>query len=371
MRAKGTIAHHTVRWIGTTGRSGIMNFLLFVLLPFSLYGQSGLDVRLERPSRIVSEGGYTTYLIEAENRSTVPINLQVIRTVNRYPDDSWEISVCSPDLCYEAEVDTLDPYVIEPGEISGAQVHVLAGDTGSADVVISLDPQDGTEPVLVALHTEVGVLPAPSLFVRVDSTASTGGRGDTVEFGLFLLNTSGDSLRPRLVRLERDYPDGTWSDFLCRFDQCIPPDQNVVTASLQKNQGVVFSVKMIGGMKEGETGEVEVMIDPGDGTEPTFHRFSLTVDPLLSVAAENKSREFHPIPNPTVGGVRIECGGECDVSRLRIGLFDQGGRELTDRVEILRTSDAIFLSLSNLPRGTYHCTIDADGSRWNRTIVRY
>ncbi|MGE3801772.1 MAG: T9SS type A sorting domain-containing protein [Candidatus Kapaibacterium sp.] len=345
--------------------------LLFGYLPG--LGQSSLVVKIERPSRILPERGYTTYIIVAENMSAQPINLQIIRTVNDYPDDAWLISVCSPDLCYEADVDTLDPYVIEPGEIGGAQVHILAGDTGSARVVLSFDSQDGAEPTLVELRAEIGEVPEPSLFVRLDSTTSNALGGDTVEFGIFLLNTSGDRLQPRVVRLERDYPNGTWSDFLCYFDQCSTPDQRELSADLKKGEGALFAIKMIAGMEVGESGEVEVMVDPGDGTEPTFHRFSVTVDRVLTVeeGETNEDEALRIFPNPTGGELSILCGRGGDCSALQVDLFDLMGRNLSNQIEINYGSDRVTLDLAQLPSGIYYCKVDGSGAEQRRTIIKY
>ena len=351
-----------------------VSFLLFLLLdPVSGSGQSGLDIRVERPSRVLPEKGYTTFIIKAENRSDVPINVQIIRTVNEYPDADWEVSVCSPDICYDAEVDTLDPYMIGPGETGGAQVHVLAGDTGEARVVISFDAQDGSEPTLVELRAEIGELPEPSLFVRVDSATSRAVGGDTVEFGLALLNTSGKSLQPRLVRLERDYPDGRWSDFFCLFDDCSGPEVENLTVDLDRSEGAVFSVKMIAGMQVGETGEVEVMIDPGDGTEPTFQRFAVTVDRVLSVADRREERRWLRIfPNPTSGEITIESAlvaGDYAVPEIR--LVDPSGRDWSDRIGMSLDQDGIRLNLSSLPTGFYHLMLRGKQGEIERNIIKY
>ncbi|MCB0711776.1 MAG: T9SS type A sorting domain-containing protein [Ignavibacteriae bacterium] len=371
MRSLST-TYHSIQLCKVKSTTFGVLFLCGVLFGYTPgLGQMNLDVKIERPSRILPKGGYTTYIIVAENRSAEPIDLQVIRTVNDYPDDTWLISVCSPDLCYEAEVDTLDPYVIEPGETGGAQVHILAGDTGSARVVLSFDSQNGTEPTLIELRAEIGEIPEPSLFVRIDSTTSNAVGGDTVEFGIFLLNTSGDSLHPRVVRLERDYPNETWGDFLCYFDQCSLPDQKELGADLKKGEGVLFAVKVIAGVEVGESGEVEVMVDPGDGTEPTFHRFAVTVDRVLSVQEVEAEKALRIYPNPTFGELQIECRRTHDATPLQIDFFDLMGRNLSNQVEFNYKSDRVLLNLTQLPSGTYHCTVRGRGIDVKRTIIKY
>lgn len=348
----------------------ILAFLSLPLLFVEGRGESSLEVTVERPSRIMRAGGYTTFIIEATNSSAQTIELQVIRIEYDRPDNSWEASVCSPEFCYDATVDTLDPYPLEAGATGGAQVHIYAGDTGAIGVTLLLDPQDGTEPVEVKLSAEIGTLPEPSLFIRVDSTASSAGDGDTVEFGLFILNTSGKELQPRLVRLETDYPDKVWSDLLCYFDQCREPEERSIEIDLADGVGAIFSVKMIAGEELGTTGEVEIMIDPGDSTEPSFHRFSLTVDHVSSVGENRRKSQLRMGPHPVHDYLRLshpllKAGNEVQVQIVNNAGQIQRGYETT-----IQDQGSLQIDFSSLLPGLYHCVIESGGEALKTSIIK-
>ncbi len=331
--------------------------------------QSSLEVSAERSSRLIPPGGYTTFDVGATNISDKPVSVQVIRQVNDQPDDLWKISVCSPVICYDETVDTLDPYMLLPEQRGGAQVHVFAGDSGTARIVLSLDPQDGTEPVIVELQAQVGVPPEPSFVFRVDSTESAAFEGDTVEFGLFVLNVSQDTLQMRLRRLETNFPDSSWGTTLCRFANCVEPDVNTYTVSLIPRQGTVFVVRIISGNVFGTTGEVEVEVDPGDGTEPSYHRFALTVNGVSGVAEQkNRSRTFRSqaIPNPTTDNTLISLPIHFAGKNTVVEIVDPTGAEPVQRQELpaLQSGDhsaAVMVSgLDALPSGTYYYRVESN-----------
>ena len=164
----------------------------------TLHAQSSLDLSVDRPVRIISADGYTTFVVDIHNTSAQPVLVKVVRMVNDLPDDGWKTSICSPHHCYDETVDTIEPYEVYPGQPSNTQVHFYTGDSGIGRVMLMVDPQDGTEPANIELTVEVGEIPEPSLSLREDSTVSHMGAGDTAFFPFAIVNRT-DSTLPVLV----------------------------------------------------------------------------------------------------------------------------------------------------------------------------
>lgn len=335
--------------------------VMFAVHPSSLHAQSSLEVNVDRPSRIVLAEGYTTFTINAINRSAETVNVKVIRTLNDRPDDTWEISVCSPTVCYDETVDTLDPYPLGPGEPGGAQVHVLAGKTGLARVTISLDPQDGTDPVVVELSTEVGIPPQPSIVATVDSTEAHAFGGDTVEFGFFIFNATDDSLDVVLQRTETDFPDSTWSTTLCIFGDCVDRDIDSIPVGLASHRAVLFAVRIGTGKAIGTTGEVEVHVVPADGSEPTYHRFGVTVTQVSGVHdadAGGRNGQAVFFPNPASGTGSIFMPRRFAGKEILMAIADGTGRTVVAAGTVPHPDAAgdraiIPVDVSALPSGRY------------------
>lgn len=336
--------------------------LLLLLATAQLAAQSSLEVSARRASRVIPPGGYTTFIVDAVNRSDKPVAVQVIRLTNEQPDEHWSISVCSPELCYDETVDTLLPYTLVPGEPGGAQVHMQAGDSGIGRVVLSLDPQDGSDPVLVELRGEVGELPQQTFVTRVDSTESTGLPGDTVEFGLFAFNISADTMQMRLHRLETDFPDQSWGTSLCRFASCVDPETDSLIVPLTPNQATVFVVRVVTGEVSGSTGSVEVELDPQDGSEPEYHRLEVLVDQVGAVEGTHDVRVSNrgvAFPNPAASELTIRAPDVYGGSTPFLEILNTAGERVyqgpaaTAKADAGQVLVALRLSPEVFPNGLY------------------
>lgn len=258
-------------------------------------------------------------------------------------------------------MDTLDPYTLVPGALGGAQVHVLAGTSGDARVVLSLDPQDGTDPVLVELQAEIGTPPQPSILATIDSTESNAHGGNVVEFGFYIFNATDAPLNITLKRTETEFPDTTWSTTLCYFGACIDPAVNSIPVTLQSHKAALFAVQIGAGNQLGTTGEVEVEVVPGDNSESTYHRFAVTVDRvsgLPSSTATTESGRSLFFPNPTAGSGTIHLPLRLIGKRIVVSLFDREGRLV--RVNNLEASTgSTVVDVRSLPAGSYRYQVQS------------
>ena len=340
--------------------TGLVSISFLLVASAHLAAQSSLEVSARRASRLIPPGGYTTFIVDAVNKSDKLVQVQVIRILNEQPDENWSISVCSPELCYDESVDTLLPYTLVPGEPGGAQVHMQAGDSGSGKVLLSLDPQDGSEPVLVELRGEVGELPQQTFVTRVDSTESSGLPGDTVEFGLFTFNISADTMQMRVHRLETDFPDASWGTSLCRFASCVDPEIDSLIVPLLPNQATVFVVRVVTGEISGTSGSVEVEIDPQDGSEPEYHRLEVLVDQVGAVGrAHDDAPESLAFPNPATSELTIRAPGVYDRNLPTVEILNSAGKRVYQGTVAAASVDAgqvlvtLRLSPETFPNGHY------------------
>lgn len=257
-----------------------------------------LDVSVEKPNRQIRSGGYTTFDVDAVNTTDEMLEIQVIRRVNRTPDDGWDVSVCSPVRCNDSSVDTLEPYTLLPDENGGPKVHVLAGDTGAAFVEIDVIVGYGTpqqEVVSLRLSVEIADLPEPALFVRIDSSTAQVGPEGTARFGMFLLARPGKDLQVTIRRVEINVSVGDeegWSSRFCDGSDCMPTDSASVSFVLEARSSRTIFVDISAGPRVGSTGAVEVAIDPGGDEEIVYHRFILSVDDLSGVEEGDESLRY-------------------------------------------------------------------------------
>jgi len=335
-----------------------------------LQAQSALEVVPERPSRTMPAGGYTTFNIAATNTTGKPIDVQIIRIVNDYPDSTWETSVCAPDKCYDKAVDTLDPYELLPGDAGGPQVHVFLGDTGSARIVLSIGAVGDPEPTLVELQAKVGVVPKPEFLVEADSTESLAFEGDTVQFWVLLRNISDDSMHVRIRRLETDFPDSSWGTSLCHYEFCAAPAEDTYVVDMARHVGTFFVLRVVAGGVLGDTGQVEVEIDPQNGEEPGYFRCSVIVNGVSGVHYTEGSHVFQgrAFPNPTSENLQIILPERYAGKLVGTEVSAADGSVLMRLHDIPEAGDGgagaelTVSGLEHLPPGRYFYRTESDGT---------
>lgn len=334
----------------------------------ALYAQSSLNLSVDRPARIISANGYTTFVVDIHNTSTQTVLVKVVRMVNDLPDDGWKTSICSPHHCYDETVDTIEPYEVHPGQPSNTQVHFYTGDSGIGRVTLMIDPQDGTDPAHVELTVEVGEIPEPSLSLREDSTEAHVGVGDTAFFPFAIVNRTDSTLPVEVHRLEEEFPDPTWSSGLCYFFVCQPAElDSLPIHPVPSRDGAVYGLFIVAGQTPGTIGEVEVQIDPGDGTEPFYRRFEVIVaEPAGVDHDESRWLLASAYPNPAVSTVALALPGALRGEAATISLIGPGGETVTYppfRLEPGANGEAVArLSIGEVPSGSWIWRTEVGGT---------
>ena len=298
----------------------------------ALYAQSSLDLLVDRPTRIISADGYTTFVVDIHNTSAQPVLVKVVRMVNDLPDDGWKTSICSPHHCYDETVDTIEPYEVHPGQPSNTQVHFYTGDSGVGRVMLKIDPQDGTDPAQIELTVEVGEIPEPSLSLREDSTEAHVGVGDTAFFPFAIVNRTDSTLPVEVHRLEEEFPDPTWSSGLCYFFVCQPAElDSLPIHPVPSRDGAVYGLFVVAGQTPGTIGEVEVQIDPGDGTEPFYRRFEVTVEMPAGIEEREGFGNSSALsyPSPATSHVSLTIPGGVPGTLVSLRLIGTTGATIT------------------------------------------
>lgn len=267
-------------------------FILLVSLVFLSFQKtlaSPFVVTVDQPSRIIEPGGYTTFVIYIRNSLKDSVSLRVIRSLNKRPDTSWHISICSPSHCYDETVDTLEIQQLAPDQLGGASVHILAGTTDSAEVILSIDSGPGTETIFQTIRVQIGNPPKPPFLIGISQTSDVASPFDSTDFTIAILNTSSTPIAVALRRIENDFPDTNWRSVLCTLDSCLASKQNITSLiTILPEESGQFRVRIIAGGKAYSQGKVEVAIDCQGLAISVYQRFLLTVIPTSSIETEKK-----------------------------------------------------------------------------------
>jgi len=326
-------------------------------------------VTVDRPSRIVHATGYTTFSVYIRNVSGKDLQLRVVRVVNDRPDTAWHISICSPEHCYGEEVDSLEVQNLPPGGVGGASVHVMAGVSDSANVVLRLEAgADGYSEDL-ELRVAVGEPPQPPISVNPGALISYGDPNDSVEFFVVVTNTTSAPLNARARRIESNFPsDGMWRSRLCTLTDCFP-DSVGITPEMEIAPGgaTAFKLRIFTGDVPLSQGQVEVAFDPGDSGDPIYLRFLVTVASSSGVPGRfEEDPPDAPYPLPTDRSVVIPLADDLTERDVSVSLYDVNGRPATVTVlssprTLADGRSAIELDVAGLPVGVYFYRLASRG----------
>ena len=100
---------------------------------------------------------------------------------------------------------------------------------------------------------------------------------------------------------------------------------------MPSNEGAVYGLFIVAGQTPSTTGEVEVQIDPGDGTEPFYRRFEVTVEVPAGTDERGSSRivSARSYPSPATSHVSLSIPGGVPGTLVSLRLIGTTGEAIT------------------------------------------
>lgn len=124
-------------------------FILISFLPALLFGQS-IVFQSDTLDFNGQPGDFFDHYVDIQNVSGQNLSISIIRTQNALPDSMWSSSICTGQLCFPPEVDTVDYTshvgVVPPGAIVDFHLQVFTNPTVSGTGVVTVKIENQANP---------------------------------------------------------------------------------------------------------------------------------------------------------------------------------------------------------------------------------